>query len=56
MGEPFDIAAAALFFLSDDARWITGQVLSVNGGQNAHLPQYSQVVGPFFTAEMDTDD
>jgi NAD(P)-dependent dehydrogenase (short-subunit alcohol dehydrogenase family) len=33
LGEPDDIAAALTFFLSDESRWISGQVLSVNGGQ-----------------------
>lgn len=32
MGEPEDIAAAVRFLASDDARYITGQVLQVNGG------------------------
>ena len=32
LGEPADIAAAVAFFLSDEAAWITGQVLSVDGG------------------------
>lgn len=31
-GEPEDIAAAVTFLLSGDADWITGQVLSVDGG------------------------
>jgi NAD(P)-dependent dehydrogenase (short-subunit alcohol dehydrogenase family) len=31
-GEPADLAAVFAFLLSDDAAWITGQVLSVNGG------------------------
>lgn len=31
-GRPADIAAAALFFASDEAEWITGQTLNVNGG------------------------
>ena len=33
LGTPEDIAAAVLFFASDHARWITGQVLSVDGGK-----------------------
>jgi len=33
MGTPEDIAAGVLFFASDGARWITGQVLSVDGGK-----------------------
>lgn len=32
IGTPDDIAAAALFLASDDADYITGQVLGVNGG------------------------
>jgi NAD(P)-dependent dehydrogenase (short-subunit alcohol dehydrogenase family) len=32
LGAPSDLAAAITFLLSDDASWITGQVLSVNGG------------------------
>ena len=31
-GRPDDIAAAVVFLASDDAEWINGQVLSVNGG------------------------
>jgi 3-oxoacyl-[acyl-carrier protein] reductase len=32
LGEPEDIAAAAVLFCSDDARWITGQCIRVSGG------------------------
>lgn len=32
LGEPEDIASAVAFLLSDDAAWINGQVLSVDGG------------------------
>ncbi len=32
LGEPKDIAAAVHFLTTEDAAWITGQVLSVNGG------------------------
>ncbi len=31
-GQPEDIASAAVFLASDDASYITGQILSVNGG------------------------
>ena len=31
-GRPADIADAVAFFASNDARWITGQTLEVNGG------------------------
>ena len=32
MGEPWDIACASLFLVSDEAKYITGQILSVDGG------------------------
>lgn len=32
LGDAFDIAKAAVFFASDDARWVTGQTLVVDGG------------------------
>ena len=32
MGEPGEVAKAALFLASDDSAYITGQVLAVNGG------------------------
>ena len=35
--EPDDIAAAVVFLLSDDARYITGQVINVDGGASARL-------------------
>ncbi|MDT3440716.1 SDR family NAD(P)-dependent oxidoreductase [Pseudofrankia sp. BMG5.37] len=34
MGKPEDIAAACSFLASDEAGYITGQVLGVNGGRN----------------------
>ena len=32
VGEPDDVARAAVFLASDDAAWITGEVLRVDGG------------------------
>lgn len=32
LGTPEDIADVVAFLLSDDARWITGQIICVNGG------------------------
>ncbi len=35
IGEPDDVAAAALFALSEDASWMTGQIIGVDGGLSA---------------------
>lgn len=35
IGEPNDVANAALFLASDEANWITGTVLNVDGGKTA---------------------
>jgi NAD(P)-dependent dehydrogenase (short-subunit alcohol dehydrogenase family) len=32
LGEPIDIAAAALYLASDESRFMIGQVISPNGG------------------------
>ena len=37
LGEPSDAAAACSFLLSDQARWITGQVMFVDGGRTAQM-------------------
>ncbi|MBO2447655.1 SDR family oxidoreductase [Actinomadura barringtoniae] len=37
MGTPADIAGTALFLLSDEASWLTGQVVSVDGGHVVRL-------------------
>ncbi|MFE6925819.1 SDR family oxidoreductase [Nocardia sp. NPDC057663] len=33
MGTPQDLVGACLYLLSDDASWVTGQILNVDGGQ-----------------------
>ncbi|MBM0126697.1 SDR family NAD(P)-dependent oxidoreductase [Pimelobacter simplex] len=42
-GEPAEVAAAIRFLLSDEASWITGETLDINGG--AHLKRYPDLVG-----------
>jgi 3-oxoacyl-[acyl-carrier protein] reductase len=32
MGQPEDVAAAVVYLASDEAGWVTGQTLHVNGG------------------------
>ena len=35
IGEPEDVANATLFLASDEASWITGTILNVDGGKSA---------------------
>jgi len=35
IGQPEDVAAAAIFLLGDESAWMTGQVLHVDGGMGA---------------------
>jgi NAD(P)-dependent dehydrogenase (short-subunit alcohol dehydrogenase family) len=37
-GSPWDIAQAVLFLSSDRARWVSGQILSVDGGPSSPKP------------------
>ena len=37
MGQPEDMVGACLFLLSDEASWVTGQILAVDGGQTFRL-------------------
>ena len=37
MGDPDDLVGPLLFLLSDDAKWLTGQVISVDGGHIVRL-------------------
>ena len=40
MGTPSDLDAAAIYFLSDDSRFVTGQVLAVDGGWSVSEGQH----------------
>lgn len=37
LGQPEDMVGACLFLLSDDAAWMTGQIIAVDGGQTVRL-------------------
>lgn len=43
LGTPEDIAGAALFLASDDAQWVTGIWLTVDGGRDAALVDLSDL-------------
>jgi NAD(P)-dependent dehydrogenase (short-subunit alcohol dehydrogenase family) len=43
LGEPQDIAALTCFLASDDARYVTGQVICCDGGLLAHQPHLGDV-------------
>jgi 7-alpha-hydroxysteroid dehydrogenase len=52
VGEVEDVAALALFLLSDAASWITGQVINVDGGQSLRRgPDFTGMLEPVFGAE-----
>lgn len=42
-GEPTEVAALCRFLLSDEAAWITGEIVEINGG--AHLQRYPDLLG-----------
>ena len=43
-GEPDDVAKLACFLGSDEATYITGQLICVDGGFLSHLPQYAELI------------
>lgn len=43
IGGPEDIAAVVAFLMSDDSRFITGQVIHADGGMQMHTPLYQQM-------------
>ena len=51
VGEPEDVAAAAAFLASDDAAWITGEVLRVDGGLLAGNAQMARELVANFEEE-----
>jgi NAD(P)-dependent dehydrogenase (short-subunit alcohol dehydrogenase family) len=42
LGEPDDVAAAVVFLASDEARYITGHNLIVDGGTVSHVPGFAR--------------
>jgi NAD(P)-dependent dehydrogenase (short-subunit alcohol dehydrogenase family) len=44
LGKPDDIAGVVVFLASDAARFITGQVVNVDGGMAIHTPLYGELI------------
>ena len=52
VGDPMDIAQAARFLLSGESRWITGQMLAVDGGNFLRRgPDYTSSLERMFTED-----
>jgi NAD(P)-dependent dehydrogenase (short-subunit alcohol dehydrogenase family) len=49
LGEPRDIAAAVAWLVSDDARYVTGQIIQVDGGITAHMPFFAENIEAFLS-------
>lgn len=47
LGAPEDVAAAATFLASEEARFITGHTIILDGGFNIHMPYYADVQANF---------
>jgi NAD(P)-dependent dehydrogenase (short-subunit alcohol dehydrogenase family) len=43
VGIPDDIASMATFLASDDASYVTGQIMTVDGGLLTHVPTYAEL-------------
>jgi NAD(P)-dependent dehydrogenase (short-subunit alcohol dehydrogenase family) len=39
VGAPQDVADLVLFLASDESRYITGQMIAIDGGMSAHVGQ-----------------
>lgn len=42
VGEPDDVANLVAFLASDESRYITGQLIAINGGMSSHQPTLAQ--------------
>ena len=55
VGEPIDIAHGVAFLCSDRARFITGQVLRIDGGLTVHQPAYAHTLAALDARRTDHD-
>jgi 3-oxoacyl-[acyl-carrier protein] reductase len=44
LGKPDDIAGVVVFLVSDAARFVTGQVVNVDGGMGMHTPLFGELI------------
>jgi len=44
LGKPEDVASMVAFLASDESQFVTGQVISVDGGLSAHTPYHADMV------------
>lgn len=47
LGKPADIAHVVAFLATDEARYMTGQAIAVDGGTSAHIPGFARLSGFF---------
>ena len=47
LGEPEDIAKAVSFLASDESRFMTAQIMVVDGGIIDHMPYFAETIGNF---------
>ena len=53
VGEPEDVAALARFLVGEDSRWITGEIIDVDGGHHLRRgPDFSSFVEPALGREV----
>lgn len=55
LGEPMDIAALSVFLSSPRAEFITGQIINLDGGLNAHQPYLADVRALMGEGESDAN-